>query len=363
MIAFILINLFPVIKLFLFIVIRIFLIKNTFSKCIIIFLLLTILHLIIVFPKKKLCRLSNLRRFKLNLIYKYKLDNKINHIYDVIVLFAYFMLFIVIVFVLRILNKDKSLNLIAYYTLIEELIHKTPWLDIIINGTLFILILVIYFILMMKLVKYFKLHILKRHIFNMNPKTNFWYQTKFFHGFLWQKNAFNLHRILRENLKKIYTLFYFNYCHKDYGINFDSLSYNEKINIWMNSPVEPSCLLLKYPQIHTMLEQILLKGHYILLIGVLSYDIVYNDFVISKIFHILPFTFFYEVYVRISLFVDNLHLPYDEKINQIIYAQSIELYDNDLILINGEFHDYAYIKKIYKTYIERDFIKDKDDIY
>ena len=130
----------------------------------------------------------------------------------------------------------------------------------------------------------------------------------------------------------------------------------------MQFPTEPNLLFIKYPRLFNIIFFLLTKGHYFLLAFCLFYDIIFNNFIITTIFIILPWTFFYELYLRFSKFTDDLYIPYDQYIHTFVYAKQLERFNEKLLLIDGAFYDYEQFKKIYHKYILNNFIKDPSDL-
>jgi hypothetical protein len=94
-----------------------------------------------------------------------------------------------------------------------------------------------------------------------------------------------------------------------------------------------------------MIYHILTKWHYGLLVIVTLYDIKYNYLNLTLVFYLLPWTYFYERYIRISHFLDGLWLPY------VIYSTQLEVIDKETLIIDGELHDLLFYQKMYKHYV------------
>lgn len=125
----------------------------------------------------------------------------------------------------------------------------------------------------------------------------------------------------------------------------------------MKRPVNPYYFLDKYKK-DKILYHLLTKWHYLLLLIVIVYDVAYNEYIITKIFYILPWTFIYDLYVRSSRFYYNLWPPFDEILHKIYYCKVMQTLDNKTIMIDYEFYDSDHLKVIYQTYVLRGFVKD-----
>ena len=92
------------------------------------------------------------------------------------------------------------------------------------------------------------------------------------------------------------------------------------------------------------------------------YDILYYNWVIQHIFIVLPWIFFYELYIRVSHFKDGLWMPYDQALHRIIYSKVLEKTNDTTLYIDGEYHNLSFYQNMYKHYIIRGFIKDNEHI-
>lgn len=349
-------------KFVIYIFIKLFFIP-IISKIILLIILLLTFHLCYKYPRKRFKKLSELRKYRMNTLLKYVIKTPQEHCYNIFIIIFFFSVSFIFIFYLRYINKENTIILIDYYYIILNYIKITPILECILNIIILILLFILYIILIIKLSKYFKFHLIKRHIyliggFNNVTMGNNWYGLKFFHGFLY-KICLN-ESILVNFIEFIYNNLYFRYKKKYYGIDFDTLSHDDQFIIKMQSPVTPSCFTIKYYKIVDILWFFLLKGHYIILLFSFMYDLIFNDFQISLIFSILPWILVYDTYLRASKFVDNLYLPNDQFIHTVLYSKNIEIWDSNTLLIDGEFYDYDRFKIIYKKYMLSGFIKHPD---
>src|ERR1700759_850065 len=237
------------IKLFLFILLRLISVENTFSKICLIILLLSVLNILYKYPKMRFNKLSKLRQHRLNLIQRYRIFNLWDELYNIILLLIYFFCITGLIFYLRLLNKDKMLDLNYYYEILIELLAKSSILDLFCIGLAYGLILALYIMLMMRLMKYFKFQVIRRHLYFMNFETNSWYQSKLFFGFIYKIiliGPFSIesrcYKVIEFTYKYLFHLFRVK---KDYGLNYDQLSYKEKTELCLKAPVDPDYFLIK----------------------------------------------------------------------------------------------------------------------
>lgn len=232
------------------------------------------------------------------------------------------------------------------------------------NVGIIVLLFIVYATILMKIAKYFRLHLIKRHIYlvgnlHLIDKDN-WYGLGIFYGFF---HKFCMNRILLGNiLTFFYEKLFFNFHKKDYGSDFDNLSFIQKMPIRMNSPVDPECFIIKYPFVLSISWFICNTWHYFLLFSAIVFDIFFNNLMISHIFAILPWIFFYEIYLRFSKFIDGLWLPHDQFLHTFLYSKHLEILDKKTLYIDHEYYDLEHFRLIYKTYILKDFIKNPEHL-
>lgn len=340
------------------------LIESRFSKVTIIILLLLILYVLCKYPRTRFKKLSKLRKYRLNLINKFRISNLWDEIHNIFFLLIYFFGITSLIFFFRLLNKEKILDLKYYFLIIHNFIVKSELIDIFYVFLIYTSLVIIYLILMIKIIKYLKFQVIKRHLYFMRFDL---YKSDLFFGFIYKIvliGPFSIESRIYTSIESAYR-FILNLLKikKNYGPNYDQLSYKEQTEICLKSPVDPDCLLIKYRLLYKIIPFILKNIHHFLSIIIITYDICYNNFTITKIFYILPWIFFYDLYVRTSIFLDNLHLPYDEKFCDIVYATSIEILDKNNIILNGEIRDYNTFKHLYHTYVKRNFVKDHEDLF
>ena len=355
MIAYLLLNSFLLFKLLIYILLRIFLIPNIFAKYLLIAILTIVLFFCYKYPKNHILIKRDL--------FKYALKTRWSHIYNIITISSYIILFVGGVFYLRFLNIEKKIDLKDYYVICKKFFIDYPWNEIIINSILVILFIILYITLLYKLTLYFKFHIIKRHIFLIGkPWNDSWYYETFHYKFF---TTINIHTTIFVGIilkiKNYYNKYYFSKQNKKEPYNYKEMSLKEQILFEEASPATPYGFISKY-KIKFIVYHLLTKWHYLLLLFVTFYDMKFNNFTLTSIFYILPWTFFYELYLRLTLFQDNLWLPYDQALHNLIYSKHLEQIDDDTLSIDGEFHDISYYKNMSKHYILRGFVKDPEHI-
>lgn len=362
-IFFLLNNFILLFKIILLVFVRLFFIPNPFVKYILLFLCITTIYILCKYPRTRFKRLSEVRNYKLNKITKYALKNTREHIYNVLVISIFCIGFTVVIFLFRYLNKNKNINIKEKYLLFKDLYINTPLYDFMLNSILLLLIFVIYIWLFIKIIKYFKYHVIKRHIYLVGnvEEGNTWYELTFFAKILKKMNIYNIHFYTIFYIQDIYEKYYYNKFNKKKPSNYTKLSEEEIKKYYRQSPIEPVLFFTEYKE-DKILFHLMTKWHYILLFILIIYDLIYNDYQITHVFYILPWTFFFEIYLRFSTFIQGLWIPHDQYLHTILYAKQLEIWDKDTLLIDGDFYDYNKAKIIYKTYVARNFVKDPNYI-
>jgi|SRR5271170_3491257 len=153
MITYTILNSFLFLKLILFILVKIVLI-HLFSKYLLLIIFSLVLYLCYLYPRKRFHKLSQLRAYRRNLLFKDTLTHPWEHVYNLFILFVYFGMFIIGVFYL---NIQKTLDLKHNYSLIIKLIQEYTWDENVINCLLILLFIVLYITIIYKMTQYFKI--------------------------------------------------------------------------------------------------------------------------------------------------------------------------------------------------------------
>src|ERR1700729_493374 len=167
MIIFLIANLLLFIKLFLFLIVRLFVINNPLTKMLLIMILLGLYYVLFKYPRKRFNKLSLLRKYKLNSIMKFGFKNKAENFYNAFILICSFFFLIGGIFYLRLMNQTKQLNLVEIYTLFLTLLDNLTVFENGLNVIILCLTLIIYIMLSLKMIKYIKFHIIKRHLYHV----------------------------------------------------------------------------------------------------------------------------------------------------------------------------------------------------
>lgn len=352
---FIFINFLLLLKLLLYIFVKILLINTIISK-IILLLMLTLIIILIKRPYKKELSDTELEKKRINSLFKYAIKDKKQHIYNIFIISIITSIIILGTFYLRILNHERILNLKEQYIIVKNLIQTIAFFENILNVLLFISIIILYFLTISFIIRYLKLHIIKRHIYLVGPLDT----TNFYKNIIFEKILLKacLSRINIDLLiNYIYKTCYFQWCKKEIPVNFDSLDILEQLEFKKQKPIDPVIFSYNHPNIELFLWHFLTKVHYVIFFIVFIYDLCFNNYQITLIFSILPWTLIYEFYVRFSAFIDSFWIQYDEVLHAVLYSKYMHILNEETLIIDGEYYNYDHIKMIYNNYVLKDFKK------
>nr|NP_062847.1 hypothetical protein PhpooMp02 [Physarum polycephalum]BAB08081.1 unnamed protein product [Physarum polycephalum] len=355
MITYLLLNSFLLIKLILFILIRIFLIPNIFSKYIIIIFFSIIIYICYKYPRTNILIKEDL--------FEYALKTTKEKMINICIITLYIFTFVIGIFYLRYINITKKVDLKIYYIMLKNLFTEFTKEEIILNVVIIITFIIIYIFIIYKFTQYFKLQVIKRHLYLIGiPLNNNWYSTVH-RKYLWPLANSFLKISIKHKIELLYKKYYFDKKpHKPRPDNFFSLSEEAKILFFKNNPTLPELLFHKYKKMSIFIDNILTKGHYFILIISILYDVINNDFILTTIFQILPWIFFYELFLRISKFVDDIWIPYDQALHNLIYSKKLKYINEETLMIDDEPHDMSFYQDINEHYIKRGFVKDPNNI-
>jgi hypothetical protein len=342
------------IKFTLTILLPLVLLSSTILKLLLLIGLSIILYILFTYPRTRFYKLSQVRDYKVNKLMKYALRTYKARIYNILVLLIYSSIFITGLLYLRFSNQEKQLNLITFATKLKDLCYNLNMFDLILNGVLFILLFIVYLWLFIRAGKYFKFHIIKLHLFLSEPRQEHYayyydFDKLYRHSLDWFYARIFLKLALKYDA-------YYKIRNKTSPI-YNTLSLEEQKAFDLKRPTHPKYFWDKYKK-DLILYHTIANWHYLVILLVVFYDIKYNDYILTKIFYILPWTFIYDSYVRASKFIYNLWAPFDEVLHRVLYYTYMEIWDKNTIMIDGELYDYNYQKMVYHTYFCRGFVRD-----
>ena len=242
------------------------------------------------------------------MIDKHNISDKRSRYIVIMIVLLYFILCIICVLFLKIYNSYNPPNLYDIYIQIYNILILNDVRVNLINFTLCLLFIVIYILVLSKLFKYFKLNIIKLHIYY--SKDSSYYVDKW--PYIQEKIRY---QAIHQQLYNIVWLNKF-----IFGFN---LSYHIVILI----KIMP----------------------YISLLLAFVYDNVYNSSVLIVTYKILPYIFLYQLYLNFCEFYKNSNSSFDIDVHNLIYLKKTVL--NGEIIVDNEMFDREYIHNLMFIYL------------
>lgn len=152
--------------------------------------------------------------------------------------------------------------------------------------------------------------------------------------------------------------------------NFFMMKLNSKTIVdifrWMNF-MQSSTSILKLPldgknlglYLGRIWSNIRYYIHYIILIILLLYDILFNHLVLANIFFVLPFVFIYDLWIKLCKFINGLNNFYDMYIHYMLYDK-LYILDDKYVQVGPFTVEHSTIRKVYMYYILTDLVHDRE---
>lgn len=293
------------IKLFAAILIQLFLWDNIILKSI----LLVVCYVLLYSLLKR-----RYNPIKDNFPDKYKLITRADHFYNILLLLIYSSFFTIGILFLRFQNMERSLDLMSYIKTLLLLINTVSFFSIILNILLIGFLVGVYWAIMILVGRYYKYHIIKRHIYLSDGKAitfydnlyiyitkvdinAFCYQAYLVLNLLYRCCNFHMLRIILTHKNKLQL--FKRYLSADKGFNY-------VIDVFFR----------------LFLKEVKFIIHHIICIIILIYDILFNNMILIHVFQILPYVFIYEIWVRITKFYSYIHPNNDNILYSLLYDSS-----------------------------------------
>ena len=234
-------------------------------KILFIIMFIFFIKILIIYPRNRFKKLSQLRKYKINVIKKYGIYTSYDLIYNNVILIFGVITLSLGMFLLRKFNQDNVLNLKTTLKQIYNYYLSSNTILMIIDLSLILSLLAILFLIISKFIQYFKFHILKNHLYFAGNSR----YANFVARYALYLDPYHLvNTYILNNLDLLYDNYFSQDCNKQSFI----FSCNRPLN--------------------TLLEFCCHKGHYILIIGLISYDILFNHQEI-KLFLYIHTIYFY----------------------------------------------------------------------
>jgi hypothetical protein len=261
-------------------------------------------------------------------ILKYRFEYPVERYYAIFIVVSAFISYVGLIMYLRIMSLNNTIDLIEFKTKILSLIFQVPLIILI---TILIILVaafyLIFFLILGCLHQYFNRELTKLHFYYL--KHDFYDKIH---------NAFRFKYTINYLFYNNILLFY--YCCCDYfslGHLKNPLYYTKEdleitINFWPR----------KYFDIYYV-SKLLSNLHYLVLIILFFYDILYNNWTIQYTFKILPYLFIYQLYINLSKFVNEKTLTdICEETHLHFYPPNVIISDEKSLIRDGL--DYGYIE-------------------
>jgi hypothetical protein len=303
-------------------VLRVFLFENIWIKIFCILITGVIIYVIkYKYPfKRRFRKLSELRAYKKkDNFLKWGLFTRKDHIYNMIVLCGFALIFLVGFFILRFKNIGRDVDLKDIYTRLYNLLDILPNYVIVLDIILLINIFIIFIFIMREIRKYVKKEFIKRHLYSLSFSYEYPYNNRYT-NFIQVFSRKIIHKIYG-----LYNVFSYDLLNKTiYEKLHNDKAFRDKINRYDN---------MRINIITHMLNHI----HYYVLFSTILLDIYYNDFHLIYLYKILPITFLYDLFLKYYNFLDKLSGYHDDTLKYGIYMfDDIEAMEDGVIYFKND---------------------------
>jgi hypothetical protein len=253
---------------------------------------------------------------------RYRIHNNHEKIFTFCMILLYFAIFVGGIFYLRYRNKDNTVELKPIFIKVyQALLDNTLYVNI-------IFIILTYIAILIKIVNFFKVYIVKMHLF---------YQLYEDPKYTAQENSYydNWYQYYIENKFM-----------RDYGFNYLISTLGCKFPILYTKIGKYS---IKY-YIYIIMEKI----HYIILLLILVYDIFFNNAILYHVYGIFPYIFIYDVYLKFNAFYNNLDMQYsaDRTAAKYIYVQKLIILNDEEVYLDGDLYEIKPLVDVMVIYVK-----------
>jgi hypothetical protein len=290
--------------------------------------LLEVIKLLGKFPRTRFKKLSELREFRKNKVHRYALRSPLEHVWNLIIILGYLSIFIMGMLWLRFLSLNASIDLIKLFSTIITTLESSPYLEAEINLLFLLTFFVCYILILSKSFLYYKFHLMKRHLWLAK---NQWY----------------------NNGRLTFSLFLYDFDLPYFvtSILFRIFSYLSKNNILTKKVADRMWVTLSN-SFRFLYNHI----HYFILIGIILYDLFFNDLVLTRMFKVLPWVTLYEMYLRFCTFIHKLNHTYDTLLSKFIYTK-LTYINNKYAMLGDELIEISELSDPVNLYLTFDFDK------
>jgi hypothetical protein len=348
------------IKFFIKILIGLFVFTDVLIKLIGLCILISLLHYIYTYPIRQRRKLSTLRALRNKFPDKYIIKTYKDYIWNTFILIIYPLIFIVGILWLRFRNTERAIDLLYYYYEFKQIFALTSISNIILNLLLFICFIVLYIKLLSLLSKYVKFQLIKRHLRNSGYDFYNYDMYVFITDYVIINNVYHF---LSKNISLLFHYLGLKQYPENIRDDVDSKHFNDK------QLFELQIVLYKYKrslekQIDQFLLFLLSKRNYLhqsILIMVIIYDIIFNHFILTHMFIILPYIFLYDIWVKFSKFISGLNTMADNILAYFLYGDLKQIGPKDF-QIGPHPMDIETLRNLFRNYVYTDLVYDQEKI-
>jgi hypothetical protein len=297
-------------------------IKYTSYKDLILLLMVIISLIVVIKYVKNIPHQKSL----LDHVMWYRFDYDLERYYSLFIVQLTFILYTTIIIYLRILSSEKTVDLIKSKNIIFNVIQEQPLLILFTLLSILFLGFYLVFILIAGCIrKYVSLELIKLHFF---------YLDKPFYEKMHNKFKFSLSVSggLHELFMKAYR-----YLYTKIALGYQVPKKNEPFRLKTEEEwaLIEKTFLWRYVNTYYVL-QALYNLHYIILLLVLSFDVLFNNLTIQYTFKVLPYLFVYQLYVMASRFVNEKPLTDICDDTNLIFYHKVVIFDDKFALIDDQ---------------------------
>lgn len=312
---------------------------QNFYKIIFLFTVLVLIKFFIIPTKTRYNKISLVKQYRVNLIYKYSVITKTQKIISWLYIIVYVMIFCIGFFVLRLLNRNITINLHEIYKNLYQMYITLGWKQNILNVLIIISCSILILIILKKIKNYFYFQIIRQHIYFSDKP---WYSEIFYY--------------LRFNIIGKITSIVYNFVENCICFIFTG---RWKLNFNLDADVKLYDSFYDknyktYHRIHKIRRYFTDNFHIIILSCVFIYDLFFCNLTLIYTFKILPYVFLCSLYLNFARFIETKDLSFDKTINFVFYHK-FQMINKKFAIVDGELKDYENWLKDFLEYSSNGF--------
>lgn len=276
--------------------------------------------------------------------------------------------YISLVFYFRIIRLSNPVNLNIIYTNFIIFYNRTNIFICVYNLVIILLVIQLLILFFKIMRKRFNVHLVKLHFFFLS-----FLSYKKVHNFFRDKLSIKQRVVfpLNKLMSKIEVLCCFGYLKNTITMYDDDINPQDKKNHWSEFEIKQyDCFSKKHEKKLKLLlnggTNILYSLHFIIFILFFLYDLIYNNGILKHVALILPWLFFYQLYLFICKFIEDKITYNICELTNMFYYQDVKIIDHQTISIKGvlsenpnnfveDFLEYEAVDFYYTIYMRRKY--------